>query len=274
MNKTRARKIYFITYGDQKYSISKRHLIGLAKHSKFFDHSISFGPKDIDKSFKIQFDKVLSQERGGGFWLWKYYFINKLINEISENDLIVYCDAGASLNFYAKKRFDEYIEIINDSAYGNFRIECEPHFIEKEWTSKQIFDYFQINQESEIGNSVQLEGGHMIFKKNDHTIHYLEQFRKIIEHDQLLITDFYNKTNQINQFVENRHDQSIFSMLSKINGCESIANETEFKNNPKIQYDFPFLSVRKGGHGIKDKIKFNLLYFKKIKTPTYFEIQH
>ena len=50
MNKTRARKIYFITYGDQKYSISKRHLIGLAKHSKFFDHSFSFGPKDIDNN--------------------------------------------------------------------------------------------------------------------------------------------------------------------------------------------------------------------------------
>ena len=92
---------------------------------------------------------MLSQERGGGVWLWKYYFINKLINEISENDLLVYCDAGASLNFYAKKRFDDYIEIINDSAYGNFRIECEPHFIEKEWTSRQIFDYFEINQESE-----------------------------------------------------------------------------------------------------------------------------
>ena len=77
--------------------------------------------------------------------------------------MLVYCDAGASLNFYAKE-FDDYIEIINDSAYGNFRIECEPHFIEKEWTSRQIFDYFEINQ-IEIGNSVQLEGGHMIFKR-------------------------------------------------------------------------------------------------------------
>ena len=65
MNKTRAPKIYFITYGDQKYSISKRHLIGLAKHSKFFDHSISFGPKDIDNSFKTNNLYLLNP------YLWK-----------------------------------------------------------------------------------------------------------------------------------------------------------------------------------------------------------
>ena len=76
MNKTRAPKIYFITYGDQKYSISKRHLIGLAVYSKFFDHSISFGPKDIDNSFKIQFDKVLSQQEEG----FGYGNITLLIN--------------------------------------------------------------------------------------------------------------------------------------------------------------------------------------------------
>ena len=103
---------------------------------------------------------------------------------------------------------------------------------------------------------------------------YLDKFKKIMEHDKLLITDFQKKINQLDKFVENRHDQSIFSMLSKIHGCESVINETEFKNNPQAPYDYPFLSVRKGGHGLKDKIQFNLFYFKKIKTPTYFEIKH
>ena len=57
-------------------------------------------------------------------------------------------------------------------------------------------------------------------------------------------------------FVENRHDQSIFSLLSKVYGCERIKNETEFKLRPSQQYDYPFLSVRTYGHGLKDKINF------------------
>ena len=271
MNKSN-QKIYFITYGDSKYNISKKHLIGLAKHSKYFDYCLSFGPQDIEDSFKREFKNILEAKRGGGYWLWKYFFINKLINEINENDLVIYCDAGASFNYHAKKRLFEYIDLINSSEYGNFRIECEPKFIEREWTSTQIFDYFKVKQSSDMAKSVQLEGGHMIFKKTNHTRDYLNEFRKVMDYDQDLITDKYNNTNQYEYFVENRHDQSIFSMLSKKYGCEFIKNETEFKEMPHEQYEYPFLSVRKGGHGIKDKTKFYLTYYKKIKTPTFFDM--
>jgi hypothetical protein len=263
--------IYFITYGDAEYSISKKHLIGLAEYSDYFDECISFGPNDIDANYYNKFERILSEKRGGGYWLWKYYFINKLIKEINENDLIIYCDAGASFNYKAKKRLYEYIELINDSNFGNLRIECEPHFIEKEWTSSQIFNYFNIDENSNLANSVQLEGGHMIFKKTEHTSDYLHEFKKIMDFDQFLITDKYNKIDQKSYFIENRHDQSIFSVISKKFGCEFIKNETEFKERPHDQYDFPFLSVRKGGHGIKDKTKFYMTYFKKIKNPIYFE---
>jgi len=269
---TTKRKIHFITYGDEKYSISKKHLIGLARHSNFFDSTKAFGPKDIDTDFKKKYGEILSTKRGGGYWLWKYYFINKLINQTNENDLIVYCDAGASLNFYAKKRFQDYVDIISDSKYGNFRIECEPKFLEYEWTTSEIFSYFNVDPYSKIGKSVQLEGGHMIFKNVEHTKNYLNEFSKLMEFDKDLITDKYNKKNQIHNFKENRHDQSIFSLLSKVHGCEFVENETEFKERPELQYEYPFLSVRKGGHGYKDRLKFYLFYYKKIKTPVYFEL--
>ena len=45
-------KIYFLTYGDQKFYISKKHLISLAKKSELFDHLLSFGPKDLNAQFK------------------------------------------------------------------------------------------------------------------------------------------------------------------------------------------------------------------------------
>ena len=50
--------------------------------------------------------------------------------------------------------------------------------------------------------------------------------------------------------------QLYFSLLSKIYGGTSIENETIFPKGSEDQYLYPFLSIRKGGHGFKDKAKF------------------
>ena len=98
----------------------------------------------------------------------------------------------------------------------------------------------------------------MFFKKNNDSEDYFNQYRKILDENIELITDSLNNKNQIDSFIENRHDQSIFSLLSKINGSEVIPNETEFRTRQDIQYKYPFLSVRAYGHGPKDYLKYIL----------------
>ena len=71
----------------------------------------------------------------------------------------------------------------------------------------------------------------MIFKKNNHTKDYLNHYSYLLSKDDQLITDYYSFENQHEKFIENRHDQSIFSLMSKIYGCELIKNETEFKKS-------------------------------------------
>ncbi len=261
-------KIDFITYGDsKKYSISKKHLIGLAEHSKFFDNCIAYGTNDLNPKFVKRFSEVFNQERGGGYYIWKLSILIEHLKQLNNNDILIYCDSGSSLNFNASKRFYEYIEIINNSEYGNLRFESKKFHIEKNWTSKELFDFFEIEIDSSIGNSTQLLGGHLIFKKNDHTEQFMQKFNQVVNTDYKLITDFYN-SNQISEFQENRHDQSIMSLITKKYGGEILPNETFFDDNLSEQYDYPFLSVRHYGHGFKDRIKFGLGY--KSKSPIYF----
>ena len=82
-----------------------------------------------------------------------------------------------------------------------------------------------------------------------------------MDFDINLITDSYIN-NQDNQFIENRHDQSIFSILGKIYDSIVLENETEFRNRKELQYDYPILTVRASNHGLKDKVK--LMLFKSI----------
>ena len=55
----------------------------------------------------------------------------------------------------------------------------------------------------------------MIFKNNNHTKNYLNEYVKLLEDDSGLITDKYNDLNRNREFKDNCHDQSIFSLLTK-----------------------------------------------------------
>ncbi len=266
-------KIYFLTYGDKRFYLSKKHLISLANKSKYFDHCISLGPQNLDNNFKKKYQNIFKNSRGGGYWIWKYHIISKLLDEISKNDIVVYCDAGASINTSdnAGKRFNEYIEMLNSSKFSNLRMNCEEGFVEKFYTYKELFQYFDIVPDSETGNTLQLQAGHMFFKKNKESENYFKEYQKILDYNIDLITDSLNKQNQIKNFKENRHDQSIFSMLSKVMGSLIIPNETEFRVRPDEQYNFPFLSVRSYGHGPKDYIKYFTNPKKFTRNPVYFK---
>ena len=101
----------------------------------------------------------------------------------------------------------------------------------------------------------------MFFQKSYESLEFFNDYKNVLNFDINLITDSY-VNNQDNQFIENRHDQSIFSILGKIYDSIVLENETEFRNRKELQYDYPILTVRASNHGLKDKVK--LMLFKSI----------
>lgn len=260
-------KIHFITYGDKNYFIQRHHLKSVAKASGYFESSVAYSHKDLDNNFKKKFSFILKQKKGGGFWIWKHYFIMKKLSEIKENDLLVWSDAGSSFNYYAKEKFFEYIQILNSSHKSHLRFRMK--HIENQWTSKELFNFFGIDPYSNLGTSGQFHATHMIFKKNKDLKEYFETYKNLLDQDPLLITDYYDK-NQIDGFIENRHDQSIFSLLSKKFGCVEVPiDETCTSEILENQTLYPFLSTRTKYTFLK-KIKFLLLYFFYKSKPIYF----
>ena len=146
--------------------------------SDYYDEIISLSPKDLSPTFKIKFKEILSKKRGGGYWIWKHHIILSTLKEIKNNDLLVYCDAGASLNFLkVQKRHSEYIQLIRESEWGLLRMECEKHFIEREYTSKEILKYFEVGGTHILQHQLNFNG-HMILKKNEHALGFLISLKK------------------------------------------------------------------------------------------------
>ena len=269
----RKQKRYFITYGTKDFRIAKSHLVNLAKESGYFDDVISCNQRSLSKEFRLKYDSILKERRGAGYWIWKHEIISNVLSEINENDIVVYCDAGSSFNYFAKDRFLKYIEMLNESEFGNFRIECEEIHKEYKWTTKQLFDYFGISPDSDDFKTTQLEATQLIFQKTEHTKTLFKEYREVLKFDKKLITDEYNNITQHQGFVENRHDQSIFSLLTKKMGGVIVPNETHFSQNLELQRNYPFLAVRRHGHGLLDTYKY-VTNQKNIKnTPVYFSKQ-
>ena len=237
-------KIYLISYGSGKYEKTKYRLQQQAINSEFFHEIFIYGNKDIDCSFlekykKLFDNKIEGGQKGGGFWIYKYYFIQKLLENINDNDIIFYVDAGCSINKNGKQRFNKYIDILNNSIHGIISFQMN-HLPEKCWTTSQIFNYFDISMDSNIAKSGQFIATVLAVRKTENIINIINLFFKTIDYDYKLITNAYNKNNQIKDFKDNRHDQSIFSILRKIYGTEILNDET----SRCIGKDKPFSASR------------------------------
>lgn len=231
--------IHLITYANNRCSAGKARLLGEAHAVGWFDTITGYGPENLDSDFINRFHNILNVERGGGYWIWKPWIIKKHLDKINNGDILIYLDAGCSINPNGKKRFDEYIQMLNESGVGCISFQTE--HIEKKFTTKEIFEYFNVELDGKIANSGQIIGGVQIIKKTANSLRMVNLWNQAIYDNPLLITDYYNNNNQNSYFYDNRHDQSLFSVIRKMHNTILLTDEVYFQpfgNEESLKYPF------------------------------------
>ena len=232
-------KIHFITYANEVYKKASFRLCNEAKDTNWFDSITNYSPIDLDDNFKEKFKNLLNK-RGAGYWIWKSYIIKKKLQEIDENDILIYMDAGCTINSNGEKRFYEYIDLLNNSNEGVLSFQLKNKHIEKIWTTKEIFEHFNINLDSTIANSPQILSTVRVMKKNENLTRLIDIEYNTYINNPLLVTDHYNKIQE-SYFIDNRHDQSIFSIIRKLSKEPILLSD---ETNP-VRKNYPFWATRK-----------------------------
>jgi len=247
-------KIYGISYASRDFNDRYNNITKLGNQCGLFDTFKCFREQDIDNEFKEKYKEVWNMsERGGGYWIWKPYIISKMLDQINDNDILVYIDAGCHINITpeSKQRFNEYIHMINNSQSGLLRFQLTHQ--EKHFTNRKTIQYFKnkFNINDDIMNvyldSFQLLATVIILRKNDYTINFFNKVLEKLNDDMNLFTDKYTNiyTNE-----KHRHDQSIMSLLYKyMDGDLIIDDETWFGGhqgdfNTTLSNKYPFWATR------------------------------
>ena len=169
-------------------------------------------------------------KRGGGYWVWKPYIIYKKLKEMEDNDILVYIDSGCTLNIFtkeARKRFSDYIEMVNNHWTGFLRFRLPSNCKETIYNNKYFLDFFKKRYNCDINEymkDTQLLNGILIMRKNKFVMKFFEEHLKMINDNPKIHTELYSQPNE-----EHRHDQSVMSLLYKhMGGNLIIPDETWF----------------------------------------------
>jgi hypothetical protein len=235
--------IYFATYGDDIFSESKKRIVKQAEQTGWFRNSTAFGPESLSDQFKQQYSSVLSQPRGGGYWIWKFPVFEMMLNAMDEGDILVYADAGCTISAEGQHYFYKYVEMLRGSPYDIISFQRPEN--EFQYTTDHIFRAFGVNSATDpIRTSGQYIATVLIMQKGPHLRTFLDLCNSVLYSDPWLITDRYNENASLadNRFLDNRHDQSIMSVARKLLGSLVIKDSTY---PPNIRYPFSASRIRK-----------------------------
>jgi len=220
------RKI-FITFGGPTENFHKAvdRICQQAKDFGLFDEVIGYTDADLknDTEFWEKNGEFVERyKRGYGYWIWKSYINYKTISRIEEGDIVVYADSGCLLRIEYIQRMREYFDIVTNSAKGIIGMTLCFH--ERHWNKMDTFA--GVGGEEFFNDDYQVVATTVIYKKCENTLSLIEKwYNTCCNHH--MISDAPSVLPNAPDFIEHRHDQSVFSLLMKKCGFERLGYEIE-----------------------------------------------
>lgn len=248
-------KLVFVSFADSRMSAAITRICKQAEEMGIFDEIHVWDEHDLDVSFREKWAHILKPDvRGYGYWIWKPYTIHKILSNLPEESILIYCDAGCHLNPEGVERLQFYIAELNKSNLGIKAFHTYYPLIdvsEKRWTKGDLFDYFNCRLDKNVTDSLQVAATHILFRKCSASLIFLNQWLKVWDDNISLIDDSNSLSPNFPEFIEGRHDQSVFSVLYKLSGGTALPATETIPLGDMDKTKHPILAVRDRGY--KDK---------------------
>lgn len=179
-----------------------------------FDVAHSLGPGDIDPDFSRKHADTLASRRGAGYWLWKPYITTRILSQLADGDYLFYCDAAC---FFVRP-IQPMLDLMERE--GLELLVLDQGYRESEFTKRDAFVLMDCDRPRYAG-SPQRFASYFMLRKGAWSTLFADSFLRYAR-DHRILTDRPNTQGLPNypDFRDHRHDQSIFSLLTKVHGVE------------------------------------------------------
>lgn len=217
-------KKYFLTFGapTENFHNAVKRICKQAYQMNVFDEIIGLTEKDLmnDSEFWTKHCKFIeSNSRGYGYYVWKPYIIKKTLEKMNDGDILLFVDSGCELNPKGQKKLLEYFNLVKTKKIIG-TCACSTDY---NYTKKDLINFMQMENNVDLLKLNQMQSGCVMLIKCDEIVKLHEEYYTIASNNYNLIDDSPSVDKNYDGFKENRHDQSVFSLLVKkyglINYC-------------------------------------------------------
>lgn len=182
--------------------------------------------------------------RGYGFWSWKPYIIHRHLLTLPEGNVLLYVDAGFSLNVEGLSRLKDYVNRTISHASGWFVFETN-HSIGA-YTKRSLLRAHGADNETMRAQPMLQSGCQFIVVRPDN-VALAKQWYEAMQMRELI--DDSPSPDEVPGFIAHRHDQSVLSILGYHHGIDHAPDETFWPLDWNAHLDYP-LHARRWKHRI------------------------
>ena len=221
-------KKHFITFGDtRKYQAALARIEREAVAMAYFDSVLVCDENSITELIAEHHEFFARSKTGFGYWIWKSHLVRRELEAMADGDILLYADSGCQFNVNAAsmRRLQDYFDMLADSPHASLSFELI--HLERRWTKRDCFDHFDVA----VDDSRQLMATAFLVKKCRAGLDLIDGINDLISKKRYhLFDDTPSLAPNDPDFIEHRHDQSIFSLLRKAAGTLILPDETWFKD--------------------------------------------
>lgn len=198
-----------VNYATENFFPAQRFSSKTALQIGGFDRVIENNPATLGSEFKSKHSAILNEARGAGYWLWKPYCILTALNQVKDGDFVMYVDSASHFIRSADPLFA--LPALTNQDVIPFSLDLP----EAHWTKRDAFVLMDCDRQGFEQRSQYL-ASFILARKSAQSVAFFQEYLSYCS-DPRILTDVQNTCGLPNYlgFRDHRHDQSVFSLLSK-----------------------------------------------------------
>lgn len=218
---TTRHKVVFVSYGCDKFTKSKIRLRSQVEQSRLFDAVWMYEPDDVKRIIQQKAGpdsdvmEVMNIDRGGGCWIWKPIVLQHALSRLDEGDILVYSDAGCWFEGEMKSFVTQDLEAVAADPIGISHCGTKggerEKYIRMDVLSALVDDisgYLTANEGFEF------EANRLIICKKKLSSQFVDEWAGVAFNNPRYFTDDRSSVPNHRNFMDHRHDQSIYNALA------------------------------------------------------------